>query len=40
MWDPAGASRFAEMDGPEKNAVSHRYRALDKLRAFLLAQEK
>ncbi|KAL7421636.1 nucleoside triphosphate pyrophosphohydrolase ham1 [Cryptotrichosporon argae] len=40
-WDPVfepdeGAGRtYAEMDGEEKNRISHRYRALDKLRAYL-----
>ncbi|SCV72424.1 BQ2448_3961 [Microbotryum intermedium] len=42
-WDPifeadASGQTYAEMDGQEKNKISHRYRALDKLRAFLLAQ--
>jgi inosine triphosphate pyrophosphatase len=34
------ARRYAEMDGVEKNKISHRYRALDKLRTFLLEQAK
>jgi len=33
-------STFAEMDLTEKNSLSHRARALDKLRAFLLQMEK
>ncbi|KAI5481039.1 hypothetical protein MNV49_006225 [Pseudohyphozyma bogoriensis] len=44
-WDPVfeveGTGKtYAEMDGPEKNALSHRYRALDKLRTFLLEQQE
>ena len=27
--------RYAEMRGEEKNGISHRYRALEKLRAYL-----
>ncbi|GAA5984230.1 hypothetical protein JCM11641_005888 [Rhodosporidiobolus odoratus] len=44
-WDPVfepkeGNGRtYAEMDGTEKNKISHRYRALDKLRKFLLEQD-
>ncbi|GAA5860587.1 hypothetical protein JCM1840_000308 [Sporobolomyces johnsonii] len=44
-WDPVfepveGEGRtYAEMDGAEKNKISHRYRALDKLRKFLLEQQ-
>ena len=40
-WDPVfepdegGGQTYAEMDGPSKNAISHRFRALQKLRAFL-----
>ena len=40
-WDPifrpaeADGRTFAEMAGDEKNAISHRRRAVDKLRAFL-----
>lgn len=30
---------YAEMDGAEKNKISHRYRALEKLRKFLTEQE-
>lgn len=30
--------RYAEMDGEEKNLLSHRGKALDKLRLFLLEQ--
>jgi inosine triphosphate pyrophosphatase len=42
-WDPVfqpdgGALTYAEMDREAKNAVSHRFRALLKLRAFLLAR--
>ena len=29
---------YAEMDGGEKNAISHRFRALEKLRTFLQDQ--
>ena len=29
------ANRYAEMDPKAKNLISHRYRALDKLREFL-----
>lgn len=29
---------YAEMDGVAKNKISHRYRALEKLRKFLLEQ--
>ncbi|KAL8291792.1 hypothetical protein RQP46_002050 [Phenoliferia psychrophenolica] len=44
-WDPVfevedTGKTYAEMDGEQKNALSHRYRALDKLRAYLLAQAK
>ncbi|WVR09759.1 inosine triphosphate pyrophosphatase [Kwoniella sp. DSM 27419] len=40
-WDPVFApvegegKTYAEMDGKAKNAISHRYRALEKLRAYL-----
>jgi inosine triphosphate pyrophosphatase len=40
-WDPVfeplegGGKTYAEMDGAAKNAISHRYRALEKLKAFL-----
>lgn len=40
-WDSAfspiegGGRTYAEMDGEEKNKISHRYRALEKLRAYL-----
>lgn len=30
---------FAEMEADEKNAISHRYRALDKLRSYLLSEQ-
>lgn len=33
------ARRYAEMDAADKNKISHRYRALDKLRKFLLEQD-
>ncbi|KAK4700944.1 XTP/dITP diphosphohydrolase, partial [Phenoliferia sp. Uapishka_3] len=44
-WDPIfevedTGKTYAEMDGAQKNALSHRYRALDKLRTYLLAQSK
>ena len=36
VFEPAGyAETYAEMDKGVKNGISHRYRALDKLRAFL-----
>ena len=40
-WDPVfepegGAETYAEMDKAAKNKISHRYRALDKFRAFML----
>lgn len=40
-WDPIFEAEgfgqtYAEMDKAVKNGISHRYRALDKLRAFLL----
>lgn len=40
-WDPVfqpdegGGRTYAEMDGQEKNKISHRYRALEKLRLYL-----
>ena len=40
-WDPVfepiegGGRTYAEMDGTEKNAISHRYRALEKLRVYV-----
>lgn len=39
-WDPIFEAEktgktYAEMDSEEKNAISHRYRALEKLRAYL-----
>ncbi|WVF71513.1 inosine triphosphate pyrophosphatase [Kwoniella sp. CBS 6097] len=40
-WDPIFApiegngKTYAEMDGKDKNAISHRYRALEKLRVYL-----
>lgn len=42
-WDPifqpeGYSTTYAEMDKATKNTISHRYRALDKLRSHLLAQ--
>jgi inosine triphosphate pyrophosphatase len=43
-WDPVfepvegEGKTYAEMDGAAKNAISHRYRALEKLKAFLASQ--
>jgi inosine triphosphate pyrophosphatase len=43
-WDPVfepegcGGLTYAQMDSAAKNAISHRYRALDKLRTFLLSK--
>lgn len=31
---------YAEMDGAAKNKISHRYRALEKLRKYLLEQKE
>ncbi|SCZ92330.1 BZ3500_MvSof-1268-A1-R1_Chr5-2g07788 [Microbotryum saponariae] len=44
-WDPIFEAHesgltYAEMDGQAKNKISHRYRALDKLRTYLLAQQQ
>nr|KIR50377.1 inosine triphosphate pyrophosphatase [Cryptococcus bacillisporus CA1280] len=45
-WDPifqpleGGGRTYAEMDGEEKNKISHRYRALEKLREYLSEQAK
>ncbi|KAK8864450.1 inosine triphosphate pyrophosphatase [Kwoniella newhampshirensis] len=45
-WDPIFAPvegeglTYAEMDGAKKNAISHRYRALEKLRVYLAEQAK
>jgi inosine triphosphate pyrophosphatase len=36
--DEGPGQTYAEMDGKEKNLISHRYRALDALRTFLLQQ--
>ncbi|GAA5857689.1 hypothetical protein JCM8547_004331 [Rhodosporidiobolus lusitaniae] len=44
-WDPVfepeegEGKTYAEMDPADKNEISHRYRALDKLRKFLLEQD-
>ncbi|GAA6005211.1 hypothetical protein JCM10207_002899 [Rhodosporidiobolus poonsookiae] len=44
-WDPVfepeegEGKTYAEMDPAAKNKISHRYRALDKLRKFLLEQD-
>jgi len=44
-WDPifqpdeGGGGTYAEMTKADKNAISHRYRALDRMRAALLAGE-
>ncbi|QPG75562.1 nucleoside triphosphate pyrophosphohydrolase ham1 [Brettanomyces nanus] len=39
IFEPDGfQTTYAEMTGPEKNKISHRYKALSKLRDFLLAQ--
>lgn len=44
-WDPAfeplesNGRTYAEMDGEEKNKISHRYRALEKLRAYLAEKD-
>lgn len=32
-------ARYAEMELADKNKISHRYRALEKLRKFLLEQD-
>lgn len=43
-WDPIFApiegegKTYAQMDGAVKNTISHRYRALEKLRAYLASQ--
>lgn len=34
--DEGEGKTYAEMDGVKKNAISHRYRALEKLKAYLL----
>ncbi|BGP29253.1 nucleoside triphosphate pyrophosphohydrolase ham1 [Rhodotorula toruloides] len=45
-WDPVfepdegEGKTYAEMDGVAKNKISHRYRALDKLRTYLLEQKE
>jgi inosine triphosphate pyrophosphatase len=44
-WDPifqpdeGGGKTYAEMDGTAKNAISHRYRALEKLRVYLKGKD-
>lgn len=43
-WDPIfqpdheSGHTYAEMDKTVKNGLSHRYKALEKLKAFLLSQ--
>jgi len=42
-WDPVFMpdgfdQTYAEMDSQVKNTISHRFRALDKLRSYLLEQ--
>jgi inosine triphosphate pyrophosphatase len=45
-WDAAfepvesGGKTFAEMQGDAKNLISHRYRALEKLRLYLSENQK
>eukprot|EP00197_Chlamydomonas_leiostraca_P003057 CAMPEP_0202868338 /NCGR_PEP_ID=MMETSP1391-20130828/10775_1 /ASSEMBLY_ACC=CAM_ASM_000867 /TAXON_ID=1034604 /ORGANISM="Chlamydomonas leiostraca, Strain SAG 11-49" /LENGTH=197 /DNA_ID=CAMNT_0049548489 /DNA_START=115 /DNA_END=708 /DNA_ORIENTATION=+ len=44
-WDPVFEAEgtgqtYAEMDKAAKNAISHRYRALDKLRTYLVSNAK
>ena len=45
-WDPifepveSDGKTFAEMQGNEKNLISHRYRALEKLRLYLSENQK
>ncbi|ORX36596.1 putative DNA repair-related protein [Kockovaella imperatae] len=45
-WDPifqpdeGHGQTYAEMDGAEKNKISHRYRALEKLSAYLAEETK
>ncbi|ORY90876.1 DNA repair-related protein [Leucosporidium creatinivorum] len=44
-WDPIfevgeTGRTYAEMDGEEKNKLSHRYKALDLLRSYLLEQSE
>jgi inosine triphosphate pyrophosphatase len=44
-WDPVfqpdegEGKTYAEMDGEAKNKISHRYRALEKLRVYLAEQK-
>ena len=39
MFQPDGFEEtYAEMDKAVKNGISHRYRALDKFREFILAE--
>lgn len=39
MFEPEGYSdTYAEMDKAVKNSISHRYRALNKFREFILAK--
>ena len=38
IFEPSGfGETYAELDKDVKNGISHRYRALDRLRAYLLA---
>ena len=39
MFEPDGFTEtYAEMDKSVKNSISHRYRALDKFREFIIAK--
>jgi inosine triphosphate pyrophosphatase len=39
VFEPDGYTEtYAQMDKEVKNSISHRYRALDKFRAFILAK--
>ena len=41
VFEPAGFQQtYAEMDSATKNSISHRYRALDKLREHLLTEPR
>lgn len=37
--DEGGGGTYAEMDGEAKNKISHRYRALEKLREYLKGKD-